>query len=81
MSIALTMRARRKQLPFDLSWWAFTFPVGVLTAGTDALYVQTQAGLFGIASLALLALLAAMWSLVAAKTLRTAFDAIVLRDA
>jgi C4-dicarboxylate transporter/malic acid transport protein len=70
MAIAMTLRAKRKHLPFNLSWWAFTFPVGVLTAGTDALYLQTHAHIFGIVSLALLALLASMWSLVATKTLR-----------
>ncbi len=70
MALALTLRAAREHLPFNLSWWAFTFPVGVLTAGTDALYLQTHAHLFGFVSLLLLALLATMWSLVAFKTLR-----------
>ena len=70
MAIALTIRAKAKHLPFNLSWWAFTFPVGVLTAGTDALYLQTHAHIFGIASLALLALLSSMWALVATKTVR-----------
>ena len=70
MAIALTIRAARKRLPFNLGWWAFTFPVGVLTAGTDALYAQTHAHIFAIASVALLALLATMWSLVAVRTAR-----------
>ena len=51
MAIALTIRAAIKHLPFNLSWWAFTFPVGVLTAGTDTLFLQTHAELFGIASI------------------------------
>jgi len=76
MAIALTLRAARKHLPFNLSWWAFTFPVGVLTAGTDALYRATHAHLFAIASLVLLGLLATMWSLVATKTVRGAFETI-----
>jgi len=74
---AATMRAPRGALPFTLGWWAFTFPVGVLTAGTDALYLQTGAHLFGLASLLLLGLLAAMWLLVAAKTVRAALAASV----
>lgn len=69
MAIALTMRAKAKHLPFNVSWWAFTFPVGVLTAGTDALYLQTHAHVFGFVSLGLLALLASMWMLVASKTI------------
>jgi C4-dicarboxylate transporter/malic acid transport protein len=70
MAMIVTVRAARKQLPFNLGWWAFTFPVGVLTAGTDALYAQTRAHIFEFSSVALLALLATMWSLVTAKTLR-----------
>ncbi len=73
MAIALTIRARANHLPFNLSWWAFTFPVGVLTTGTDALLVATHAHVFGFVSIALLALLATMWCLVAGKTVRTAF--------
>ncbi|GAC1539499.1 MAG: TDT family transporter [Candidatus Velthaea sp.] len=73
LAIAVTLRAVRTHLPFSLGWWAFTFPVGVLTAGTDALYTATHATLFAGSSLLLLALLAGMWSLVAVRTLRTAF--------
>ncbi|GAC1542092.1 MAG: TDT family transporter [Vulcanimicrobiaceae bacterium] len=72
MAIAMTIRATRNHMPFNLSWWAFTFPVGVLTAGTDALFVQTHAHIFGISSLVLFGLLATMWALVAAKTFRGA---------
>jgi len=71
------LRAAREALPFTLGWWAFTFPVGVLTAGTDALYVQTGAHVFGSASLLLLGLLTAMWLLVAAKTVRASLAASV----
>ncbi|GAC1409168.1 MAG: hypothetical protein NVSMB64_17860 [Candidatus Velthaea sp.] len=72
MAIAVTLRAVRAHLSFSLGWWAFTFPVGVLTAGTDALYTATHASLFAGSAVALLALLAGMWTLVAARTLRSA---------
>jgi C4-dicarboxylate transporter/malic acid transport protein len=72
MAIALTIRARRNGLPFNLGWWAFTFPVGVLTAGTDALYLQTGAHIFLATSFGLLALLGAMWMLVLVRTVRVA---------
>ncbi len=75
MAIALTIRATRKGLPFNLGWWAFTFPVGVLVAGTDALYGLTGAGIFSGGALALLALLATLWLLVATKTVRGALGA------
>lgn len=69
MAIAMTVRAARKHLPFTLGWWAFTFPVGTLTAGTDALYGLTHAHIFAIASVAFLGLLATMWMLVASKSI------------
>ena len=76
MAIALTIRAMRRHLPFNLSWWAFTFPVGVLTVGTDALYVVTRAHIFALASVGLVALLGTMWTLVATKTVRGALAAV-----
>ena len=60
MAIVMTIRAAHEHLPFNLRWWAFAFPVGVLTAGTDALYARTSAYIFAIASILLLALLATM---------------------
>ena len=81
MAIAVTIRASAKHVPFNLSWWAFTFPVGVLTAGTDALYTLTGANIFAIASLALVALLATMWLMVAVKTVRIAVRASVTDSA
>jgi C4-dicarboxylate transporter/malic acid transport protein len=69
MAIVLTLRAVRERIPFTLGWWAFTFPVGVLTAGTVGLYRATNAPLFAIIAVALLALLATMWTLVAAHSL------------
>jgi tellurite resistance protein TehA-like permease len=75
LAILLTLRAARIHLPFSVSWWAFTFPVGVLTTGTDALYAQTGAPLFAGAAVGLLALLASMWALVAVRTLHAMADA------
>ncbi len=77
MALAMTIRAMQRRLPFNLSWWAFTFPVGVLTAGTDALFVQTHAHIFGVTSLALLLLLALMWALVATRTCRVVLASVV----
>jgi tellurite resistance protein TehA-like permease len=70
LALLITLRAARMHLPFALGWWAFTFAVGVLTAGTYALYGRTGAALFAGAGLSLLALLAVMWALVAGHTVR-----------
>jgi C4-dicarboxylate transporter/malic acid transport protein len=70
LAILLTLRAARTHLPFALGWWAFTFPVGVLTTGTDALYARTGAALYAGVGLGLLVLLAGLWALVSVHTLR-----------
>ena len=67
-----TLRETRKGMPFTLGWWSFTFPVGVLIAGSDALYAATRAVLFEVAATALLALLATTWAIVATRTARNA---------
>jgi C4-dicarboxylate transporter/malic acid transport protein len=76
MAIVATLRAALRKLPFNLGWWAFTFPVGTLTSGSFALYGATGAVLFGAVGLALLALLATMWVLVAAHTTRLAIASV-----
>jgi C4-dicarboxylate transporter/malic acid transport protein len=75
MAIVLTLRAVRVGIPFTLGWWAFTFPVGVLTAGTVGLYHATGAALYAVVAVALLALLATMWALVAARSLHAMWSA------
>lgn len=69
LAILVTLRAAQRHLPFNLGWWAFTFPVGVLTTGTYALYTRTHSPFFLGAGVALLGLLALMWALVTLHTL------------
>jgi C4-dicarboxylate transporter/malic acid transport protein len=76
MAIALTLRTARTNLPFALGWWAFTFPVGVLTAGTYSLATLTASAFFRTAGLILLTLLALLWTLVAVATTRHALAAL-----
>jgi C4-dicarboxylate transporter/malic acid transport protein len=78
MAIALTLRTARAKLPFALGWWAFTFPVGVLTAGTYSLATLTASPFFRSAGIVLLTLLAFMWILVAVATTRQALDALAV---
>lgn len=76
MALALTLRTARSELPFALGWWAFTFPVGVLTAGTDSLATLTGSAFFRVAGLILLSLLGVAWLLVTASTARHAILAV-----
>ncbi len=68
IAAALTVRAARGGLPFGLTWWSFTFPVGTCVAGTIALAARTGSEVLRGAAGALFLLLAAAWLVVAART-------------
>ncbi|WP_420367671.1 TDT family transporter [Curtobacterium sp. L1-20] len=68
IALAVTVRAARSHLPFGLTWWSFTFPVGTcatglngLAAHTGLVAVQLLAGCYGAA-------LVVAWAVVAART-------------
>lgn len=65
---AITIRTARDRLPFSLTWWSFTFPVGTVVTGTSALAQRTGADLFRIAAPALYAALVLAWATVAVRT-------------
>jgi tellurite resistance protein TehA-like permease len=70
IAATLTLRARRSStgLPFALTWWSFTFPVGTCVTGLSGLAVHTgSVALEAAAGLAYLALVAA-WATVAGRT-------------
>jgi tellurite resistance protein TehA-like permease len=43
LAATITLRAARHHLPFSLTWWSFTFPVGTLVTGTSQLALHTHA--------------------------------------
>jgi C4-dicarboxylate transporter/malic acid transport protein len=65
----ITLRTARRHLPFSLSWWSFTFPVGTLTTGTSELALHTHATILTWASVSLYALLIGAWLTTATRTL------------
>jgi tellurite resistance protein TehA-like permease len=69
LALLKTRRYLAQGLPFNLGWWAFTFPLAVYTLGTFALARATGFGLFALFGEALAAALAAMWALVAFRTI------------
>jgi C4-dicarboxylate transporter/malic acid transport protein len=73
IAAALTLRAMRRGLPFSLTWWSFTFPVGTVVTGTAGLAVQTGARPFAWLAAGLFALLLLAWATAFANTLRTAW--------
>ncbi len=80
MAAILTVSAaRRGELPFALSWWAFTFPLGAFVASSWRLGNQTGlAPIVAVGSVALL-LLAALWSVTLVRTLRGVASGALLR--
>ncbi|WP_158865923.1 TDT family transporter [Leifsonia sp. AG29] len=65
----ITVRTARQGLPFSLTWWSFTFPVGTCVTGTAGLALHTGLAAIAALSVALFALLVAAWITVATRTL------------
>ena len=68
LAAAITIRTARRGLPFALTWWSFTFPVGTCVTGTIALAARSHAGALEAASVVLYGLLLAAWLVVGART-------------
>ena len=68
LAAAITLRTVRRHLPFSLTWWSFTFPVGTVVTGTSELALHTHAHPLVWASGALYALLIAAWITAASRT-------------
>jgi C4-dicarboxylate transporter/malic acid transport protein len=65
---AITIRTARAHLPFSLTWWSFTFPVGTCVLGTSELAVHTGSDLFDAAAVLFYVGLVAAWITVAVRT-------------
>lgn len=74
LATALTVRTARNRLPFALTWWSFTFPVGTFVTGTTRLAVQTGLPAFKVAAAMSYALLLGAWLLVAIRTALASVD-------
>lgn len=74
LAAAITIRTARQHLPFTLTWWSFTFPVGTLVTGTSELALHTHLDLLTGASAALYALLVTAWAVAAFNTARGALS-------
>ena len=70
LAAALTVRTARTGLPFSLTWWSFTFPVGTVVTGTSGLAARTGSPSLTVLAVLLFAGLAAAWATVAVRTAR-----------
>ncbi|MDG9923161.1 MULTISPECIES: TDT family transporter [unclassified Pseudomonas] len=69
-AIFFTRHYIRDNMPFNLGWWGFTFPLGVFTLATFELERLTELRFFALVGLILAVQLAAVWLLVLQRTLR-----------
>ncbi|SBT54432.1 C4-dicarboxylate transporter/malic acid transport protein [Micromonospora narathiwatensis] len=73
LAAAITVRTARAGLPFSLTWWSFTFPVGTLVTGVTGLAARSGSALLAALAVLLYALLLAAWATVATRTVRGAW--------
>lgn len=72
LAVAVTVRTARRGLPFALTWWSFTFPVGTCVTGMCALGVALDCTAVRGLGAALFVVLVAAWVTVATRTVRAA---------
>jgi C4-dicarboxylate transporter/malic acid transport protein len=70
LATALTIRTVRRGMPFALTWWSLTFPVGTFVTGTTQLALHTGLPAFRVAAVVAYVGLLGTWCLVAVRTFR-----------
>lgn len=70
MATMITLRHLRAGLPFNLGWWAYTFPLGVYAVATLRLSTLLPIPILAVFAQGLVAALAVLWLIVAALTAR-----------
>lgn len=70
LATQLTVRTLRRGMPFALTWWSLTFPVGTFVTGTTQLANHTGLPAFRVAASVAYVGLLCTWGLVAVRTAR-----------
>lgn len=68
IALAANLRAWRAEMPFAMTWWAFTFPVGTCVTGAAGLERHTAFAGLGWLAVALYVLLLAAWVVASVRT-------------
>jgi C4-dicarboxylate transporter/malic acid transport protein len=79
LAATITVRTVRTGLPFALTWWSFTFPVGTCVTGLTGLAVHTGSTALEVAAATAFAGLLGAWLLVATRTVRCVSTGVLLR--
>lgn len=68
VALLITVREARAGLPFALTWWSFTFPVGTCVTGLSTLWRETSLSVFAVLAVAYFAGLVLGWVQAAARS-------------
>ena len=79
LATSLTVRTLRRGMPFALTWWSLTFPVGTFVTGTTQLALHTHLPAFKVAAVIAYVGLLSTWLLVAVRTARGSMRGNLLR--
>lgn len=81
MSIIMTLHYIRKlKLPYAMSWWAFTFPLGAYVAATYSIAKIFSIELINYIGFALYILLLFLWIFTLIKTSVNAYHGTLFKD-
>lgn len=75
---AMVVRAVREGMPFAMTWWAFTFPVGTCVTGAAGLADHTGLAALQWLAVGLYAFLVVAWAVTGFRTLRGLFSGALL---
>jgi C4-dicarboxylate transporter/malic acid transport protein len=81
LATGLTVRTVRRGMPFALTWWSLTFPVGTFVTGTTQLAVLTGLPAVRVISAVTYAGLIGTWVLVAVRTAHASLRGDLMRVA
>ncbi len=74
LATAVTVHNIRRSMPFALTWWSFTFPIGTCVTGLAALATALDVTMFRVAAAMLLVVLVAAWTTVFTRTAAAVLD-------
>jgi tellurite resistance protein TehA-like permease len=79
VATVLTARTVAVGLPFGLTWWSFTFPLGTVVTGASGLAAATGSMSLAATAVTLFVVLVTVWAVVAALTVRGVWNGSLLR--
>lgn len=68
VAVAIVAGAVRRGMPFALTWWSFTFPIGTCVTGTSLLAARVDVAAVEVLALTLLVALIVVWATVVVRT-------------